>query len=62
MKVTNISKKPFLIPVEKSQPFMLAPASGIVELPEGFDKPYIAALTRSGSVQIEVSPTKKSKK
>lgn len=57
MKVTNLTKKPFLVPVEKAKKFVLPPASGIVELPEGFDKKYIAALTRSGSVKIEVEAT-----
>jgi hypothetical protein len=54
MKVTNLAKKPFLIPVEKAKKFLLAPGSGIVELPQGFDQKYVAALTRAGSVRIEV--------
>lgn len=68
MKVTNLTKKLLLIPVEKAKSFLLLPASGAVELPQGFDKKYISALDKSGSIKIkieaipEAKPTKKSSK
>jgi HSP20 family molecular chaperone IbpA len=61
MKVTNLTCKLLLIPVEKAKSFSLPPASGVVELPKGFDKKYIAALTNNGSVKIEVEAATEAK-
>jgi hypothetical protein len=58
MKVTNLTKKPFLIPAGKGPKIMLAPASGVVELPSGADERYITALEKSGKVKIEKAARK----
>lgn len=62
MNVSNLSKKPYHIPVKNSQSFLLAPATVNSELPDGYDAKYIAALEKNGSIKIEVEEAKKSKR
>ena len=62
MKVTNLKKKPFHIPVNKTASFLLVPASGVVELPAGYNENYVNALAKNGSIKIEVEVVKKAKK
>lgn len=52
MKVTNLTRKPFIIPVDSGKPFMLIPAGGVVELPSGCNEAYIEALSNAGKVTI----------
>lgn len=51
MKIENLAAKRFFINCDGGK-YDLLPASGIVELPDGYDKSYVLALEKQGRIKI----------
>lgn len=52
MKVINKAARMYKISVKGGEKFKLLPASGEVELPEGYDEKFVNALAKLGDIEI----------